>query len=332
MKLFKTIGIAMLALSVCTGCTNNASSNVNSNSIADLEEKEYDIESTTKYEVADVEFKIPDFFNLEDADSDIKQFFADNSELPIISLQEGEGTLNDDSIEEYVNGFVGSSNGAFNNFTDFTSQLESTIDTKINYYRVYEYGNNIILKDNSKLHADLTFYFISNDKKDNFAVLMYIQYDGLKYDYEDVVYQTIQNINITDKKTDEVEITEPNSTTSSNDSSSPTTTTPSTSSNASTPSPTMGEKNALGSARQYLSISAFSYTGLINQLEYEGYSTEEATYAADNCNANWNEQAAKSAKEYLDMSSFSRQELINQLIYEGFTQEQAEYGVTRNGY
>ena len=323
MKLFKTIGIAMLALSVCTGCTNNAKSNVNSNSIADLKEKKYDVESTTKYEVADVEFKIPDFFNLEDADSDIKQFFADNSELPIISLQEGEDTLNDDSIEEYVNGFVNSSNGAFNNFTNFTSKLESTKDTRINYYRVYDDGN-IILKDNSKLHADLTFYFISNDKKDNFAVLMYIQYDGLKYDYENVVYQTIQNINITDKKTDEVEIAEPNSTTSSNNSSSSPTTT--------APSPTTGEKNALRSAREYLSFSAFSYTGLINQLEYEGYSTEEATYAADNCNANWNEQAAKSAKEYLDMSSFSRQELINQLIYEGYTQEQAEYGVTQNGY
>ena len=45
MKLFKTIGIGMLVLSVCTGCTNNANSNVNSNSIADLKEKEYDVES-----------------------------------------------------------------------------------------------------------------------------------------------------------------------------------------------------------------------------------------------------------------------------------------------
>ena len=30
MKLFKTIGIAMLAISICTGCTNNTSYNLNS--------------------------------------------------------------------------------------------------------------------------------------------------------------------------------------------------------------------------------------------------------------------------------------------------------------
>ena len=34
---------------------------------------------------------------------------------------------------------------------------------------------------------------------------------------------------------------------------------------------TMGERNALKSARQYLNSMAFSYSGLIEQLEYEGY-------------------------------------------------------------
>lgn len=95
---------------------------------------------------------------------------------------------------------------------------------------------------------------------------------------------------------------------------------------------TMGQKNALGSAESYLSVTAFSRSGLIGQLEYEGYSTEDATFAADNCGADWNEQAAKSAQSYLEMSSFSRQGLIDQLLFEGFTQEQAEYGVTAAGY
>lgn len=337
MKLFKTIGIAMLAISICTGCTNDTNNNLNLNSTDELEERKFDIDSTTEYKVADIKFKIPDYFDIEDTDDpDIKHFFDNNSKLPILSLQKGDGTLSDDTIEEYINDFVNSSDGAFNNFTNFTSVAEKTKISKIPYTRVYADGD-IVLKDNSKLNTNLTFYFISNNKKDKFVVFMYIQYDGLKYDYEYMVHQIIQNIEVTDQKnTDEKEDTTnntSNSTTNSSDNSSDTpTTTPSTSTNASTPSPTMGEKNALGSARQYLSISAFSYTGLINQLEYEGYSTEEATYAADNCNANWNEQAAKSAKEYLDMSSFSRQELINQLIYEGYTQEQAEYGVTQNGY
>ena len=97
------------------------------------------------------------------------------------------------------------------------------------------------------------------------------------------------------------------------------------------PNATTGEKNALDKAYSYLDYTYFSYTGLIDQLEFEKYSTEEATFAADNCGADWNEQAAKKAKEYLDYSSFSRTGLIDQLKYEGFTAEQAEYGVTQNG-
>ncbi|MCR5161512.1 MAG: Ltp family lipoprotein [Lachnospiraceae bacterium] len=95
---------------------------------------------------------------------------------------------------------------------------------------------------------------------------------------------------------------------------------------------TMGERNALQSAKDYLDVLAFSYDGLIDQLEYEGYSYSEAKYAADHCGADWKEQAAKSAKNYLDVMSFSRDELISQLEYEGYTHEQAVYGASRNGY
>lgn len=95
---------------------------------------------------------------------------------------------------------------------------------------------------------------------------------------------------------------------------------------------TLGELNALRKAKDYLSIYAFSYTGLIKQLEFEGFSTEEATYGANNCGADWNEQAAKKAKDYLNIYSFSKSGLIKQLEFEGFTTEEAEYGVTAIGY
>lgn len=95
---------------------------------------------------------------------------------------------------------------------------------------------------------------------------------------------------------------------------------------------TLGEKNALNKALRYLQTMPFSYTGLIKQLNYEGYSDSEAMYAVDNCGADWNLQAEKMAKNYLDVMPFSRQELISQLIYEGFTQEQAEHGVASVGY
>ena len=92
-----------------------------------------------------------------------------------------------------------------------------------------------------------------------------------------------------------------------------------------------GKSNALEKAKSYLSHMAFSYTGLIDQLEFEGYSHEEAVYGADNCGADWYEQAAKKAESYLSHSSFSRSELISQLEFEGFTNAQAVYGVTQAG-
>lgn len=95
---------------------------------------------------------------------------------------------------------------------------------------------------------------------------------------------------------------------------------------------TMGQRNAVAKAKEYLSFTSFSESGLVGQLEYEGFSNEEAVYGAANSGADWKEQAAKKAQEYLDFSSFSRSGLIDQLIYEGFTQEQAEYGVSAVGY
>ena len=95
---------------------------------------------------------------------------------------------------------------------------------------------------------------------------------------------------------------------------------------------TVGQRNARKSAKSYLEYQAFSRTGLINQLEYEGYTTEEATYGVDALGADWNEQAAKSAKSYLEYQAFSRTGLIEQLEYEGFSTEQATYGAGANGY
>lgn len=95
------------------------------------------------------------------------------------------------------------------------------------------------------------------------------------------------------------------------------------------PSVSSGKRNALRSAKDYLSVMPFSYSGLVEQLEYEGYSNSEATYAADNCGADWYAQAVKSAKQYLELMAFSRSGLIDQLEYEGYTHDQAVYGVEK---
>lgn len=95
--------------------------------------------------------------------------------------------------------------------------------------------------------------------------------------------------------------------------------------------PQTGNSGALAEAKSYLKSTAFSYTGLIEQLEYEGFSESEAKYGADNCGANWKEQALKKAKSYLKSSAFSYSGLIDQLEYNGFTNEQAKYGVDNCG-
>lgn len=92
------------------------------------------------------------------------------------------------------------------------------------------------------------------------------------------------------------------------------------------------QKNALNAAWNYLDFTSFSHKSLINQLEFEGYSSDNAKFAADYCGADWYEQAAEKAQEYLDFTSFSRSSLISQLKFEGFTQDQAEYGVDAVGY
>ena len=94
---------------------------------------------------------------------------------------------------------------------------------------------------------------------------------------------------------------------------------------------TLGMKNALQKAKRYLNSSAFSREGLIDQLEFEKYSTEEANYAVDNCGANWKEQAVKKAKRYLNSSAFSREGLIEQLEFEKYSAEEAQYGVENCG-
>lgn len=97
------------------------------------------------------------------------------------------------------------------------------------------------------------------------------------------------------------------------------------------PAMTVGQKNAVKKAEAYLEYTSFSRQSLIEQLEYEQFPTDDATFAVDHITVDWNEQAALKAKSYLDYSSFSRGSLIDQLTYEGFTPEQAEYGVTQAG-
>jgi hypothetical protein len=99
-----------------------------------------------------------------------------------------------------------------------------------------------------------------------------------------------------------------------------------------TPTIAPGKWNAERKAEAYLSMGGFSRSGLIKQLEFEGFSAEDSTYAVDNLTVNWDDQAAMKAKAYLGMMGFSHSGLVKQLEFDGFTPEQAQYGASAAGY
>lgn len=95
------------------------------------------------------------------------------------------------------------------------------------------------------------------------------------------------------------------------------------------PDITSAQRNAIDKAESYLAYTAFSRTGLIAQLAFEGFGEADAEYAVDSLDVDWDEQAYQKGLAYLDYTSFSLAGLIEQLEFEGFTASQAEYGATK---
>lgn len=91
---------------------------------------------------------------------------------------------------------------------------------------------------------------------------------------------------------------------------------------------------ALSLAQSIIDSGCFSYTGLIESLmdeELSGYTYEEAVYAADNCGADWNEEAMESAARYVGWGINEKEMLTEMLEEDGFTHEQAVYGAENSG-
>ncbi|WP_218689116.1 Ltp family lipoprotein [Psychrobacter sp. BF1] len=100
---------------------------------------------------------------------------------------------------------------------------------------------------------------------------------------------------------------------------------------------TKQQKNAVRSAKNYISFAGFSRDGLINQLSSDagdGYNIDDATIAVDGMDIDYNEQAGKSASNYISIQGFSCDGLITQLSSpagDKYTKEQAEYGAKLAG-
>lgn len=97
------------------------------------------------------------------------------------------------------------------------------------------------------------------------------------------------------------------------------------------PKLTAEQRQAVGKAQDYLRVTHFSRSGLIDQLKHAGFGKTDATVAVDSLKADWNAQAVGKAKDYLRVTHFSRSGLIEQLEHAGFTAAQAKHGATGAG-
>jgi hypothetical protein len=98
------------------------------------------------------------------------------------------------------------------------------------------------------------------------------------------------------------------------------------------PKETTSQEQARISAESYLDMGGFSKKGLVEQLEFEGFSTDDARYAVSAVDVSWEGQAVISAQGYMDMGGFSEESLVEQLAFEGFTEKQARHAASVVGF
>ena len=248
--------------------------------------------------------------------------FTDNNSLGITDV---EATINQNTInwDKTIGRTI--SNLKYSVPQDF---IDASYDDNGVIYK-YENGMISIFINKQPLENAEVYSCVSEDG----VIIFAVESDNSKKDIEKLKDTIIVDKSTTNKPVSTTTKSKTTTTTTRITTSKRTTTTPNTTVTTTTTNRVqIGTSNALSKAKDYLNVMAFSYLGLIKQLEYEQFTHDEAVYGADNCGANWYEQATKKAQDYLNVMSFSRQELINQLVYDGFSQNEAEYGVSAVGY
>ena len=86
-----------------------------------------------------------------------------------------------------------------------------------------------------------------------------------------------------------------------------------------------GNEGAVNSAKDYLKFIAASKTKIISFLKKKGFTEEEAIYGAENCGADWYDQALRMAMSYLNVQEFTYEQLALQLMIEEFTEDEIIY-------
>ena len=90
-------------------------------------------------------------------------------------------------------------------------------------------------------------------------------------------------------------------------------------------------QQAVFSAEAYLDFAAFSESGLIDQLEFEGFTQSRPLLVSGLSRLTGVSRRRNRPSPIWTFSAFSRSGLIDQLLFEGFTESQATYGVDKAG-
>ena len=86
---------------------------------------------------------------------------------------------------------------------------------------------------------------------------------------------------------------------------------------------------AIQTAKDYLDTMHLSQTELLQMLSVENVDSEDAKFALEYLNIDWNQEARKKAKEYCKHKiGFSKEKLKAQLLFDHFTEEEADFAVS----
>ena len=86
---------------------------------------------------------------------------------------------------------------------------------------------------------------------------------------------------------------------------------------------------AIQTAKDYLDTIHLSQTELLQMLSVENIDSEDAKFALEYLNIDWNQEARKKAKEYCKHKiGFSKEKLKAQLLFDRFTEEEADFAVS----
>lgn len=86
---------------------------------------------------------------------------------------------------------------------------------------------------------------------------------------------------------------------------------------------------AIQTAEGYLDTMHLSQTELLQMLSVENIDSEDAKFALEYLNIDWNQEARKKAKEYCKHKiGFSKEKLKAQLLFDHFTEEEADFAVS----